>query len=99
MELLPRATAETLPPLYGIEKSADPIAYVKFFTPDSSWTWYAFEYDPAEKIFYGLVEGFEKEWGYFSLDELAEARGPLGLAIERDLFFEPTPRSVLTRRA
>lgn len=57
-----------------------------------------FEYDPAEHLCFGWVEGFEKEWGYFSLDELAEARGPLGLPIERDLHFVPTPRSILLEK-
>jgi hypothetical protein len=28
----------------------------KFFHPFSSWTWYATEYDPEDKIFYGLVD-------------------------------------------
>jgi hypothetical protein len=31
----------------------------------------------------------EVELGYFSLKELEEARGPLGLPIERDQLFEP----------
>ena len=35
------------------------------------------------------TEGFEKELGYFSLSELRSARGPLGLAIERDLHWKP----------
>ena len=91
MTLLPKAIEAKLPPLYsndGLGKEA--IAQVKFFTPDASWTWYATEYDPIERVFFGLVDGFEKELGYFSLDELQSVRGPLGLAIERDLYFEPT---------
>jgi hypothetical protein len=35
------------------------------------------------------VVGFEVELGYFSLKELKEARGPVELPIERDLYFEP----------
>jgi len=58
----------------------------KFFTPDSSWTWYAVEFD-GEDLFWGLIDGLEKEWGYFSLKELKAARGKLGLPIERDLYF------------
>ena len=35
---------------------------------------------------FGLVEGFEKELGYFSLDELLSLKfPPLGLSIERDM--------------
>ena len=39
--------------------------------------------------FFGLVEGHEKELGYFVLSELEEVRGPMGLPIERDLHFKP----------
>jgi len=35
------------------------------------------------------------ELGYFSLKELEEIRGPLGLPIERDLDFEPKTLSEL----
>ena len=76
---------------------ADPIGFVKFFTPDSNWTWYATEgsEEDGDFVFFGYVCGFENEFGYFRLSELQEARGPLGLAIERDLYFEPTPLSKL----
>lgn len=59
----------------------------KFFDPCSQWTWYATEYDPIERLFFGLVRGFEVEFGYFSLDELEAVKGRLGLGIERDLYF------------
>ena len=32
-----------------------------------------------------MVEGHEKELGYFHLSELERVRGPLGLPIERDM--------------
>jgi hypothetical protein len=70
-------------------KGLDALAVVKFFTPDSSWTWYASEFDG--EMFYGLVVGFEPELGYFSLSELETVRGKLGLPVERDAWFEPTP--------
>ena len=39
---------------------------------------------------FGLVEGFEKELGYFDLTELAETTVFGGVpAVERDLFWEP----------
>lgn len=65
------------------------IAICKFFTPDSNWTWYACEFDPVERIFFGFVRGMENEWGYFSLDELESVRAPLGLPIERDQVISP----------
>lgn len=91
--LLPVEVAVTLPPLYSCEKEEDPIARVKFFTPDSSWTWFATEYSPEERLFFGLVIGHDSELGYFSLDELESVRGPLDLPIERDLYWTPKPIS------
>lgn len=92
MELLPEEVQAKLPPLYSQEeKGMDAVAQVKYFTPDSNWTWWATEYDPATKTFFGLVEGFEREPGYFSLEELEITRGPLGLPIERDLYWTPKP--------
>jgi hypothetical protein len=60
------------------------ICVVKFFNPTGSWTWYATEFD-GEDIFFGLVDGFELEWGTFSLAELQSIKGHFGLGIERDL--------------
>lgn len=88
-KLLTKEIREKLPSLYSNEElGLLALAIVKYFTPDSNWTWYASEFD-GEDIFFGLVSGFEVELGYFALSELEEARGPLGLPIERDLHFEP----------
>ena len=98
MKLLTKKIREQLPPLYAQdEKGGRAIAYVKFFTPSSSWTWYATEGEPVKDDqgnetdyhFFGLVEGLEKELGYFSLRELEGVRGPLGLPVERDLHWRP----------
>ncbi|MHC4637819.1 MAG: DUF2958 domain-containing protein [Planctomycetota bacterium] len=59
----------------------------------NNWTWCATEYDPDERLFFGLVYGLEREWGYFSLDELESIKGPFGVGIERDRFFSPKPIS------
>ena len=89
LELLPQDVREKLPELYANEEiGLAAQALIKFFTPDSSWSWYASEFN-GDDIFFGLVIGFEAEFGYFSLSELESARGPLGLAIERDLHFKP----------
>lgn len=88
------AIAKTLPPLYSQEKlGKDAVAHVKFFDPQGGWTWYATEYDPKQRLFFGLVDGFERELGYFSLDELKSVRGRLGLPIERDIHWTPTKLS------
>jgi len=91
-ELAPEEVRKLLPELYSTEHEKDPVVQVKFFTPWTSWTWYVTEFD-GEDIFFGLVDGFEKELGYFSLSELQSARGPGGLRVERDLYFSPRPLS------
>ena len=89
MMLLTAKNRKSLPALYANEKLGDEaIVLVKFFTPDGRWTWYATEFD-GEDTFFGLVSGMVEELGTFSLSELASARGPLGLAIERDRYFTP----------
>ena len=89
MVLLTKEVLKKLPPLYSQEeKGLDAVAVVKFFTPDSNWTWYATEFD-GEDLFFGLVDGFEKEIGYFRLSELQSVKGALGLPIERDMYFKP----------
>ena len=98
MKLLTEQNRKDLPELYANEDiGLDAKAIVKFFTPDSNWTWYASEFD-GEDIFFGLVAGFETELGYFSLNELQSARGPMGLPIERDRWFTPTTLRELQER-
>ena len=66
---------------------------VKLFTPDGNATWLLTELDPnGAYLAFGLCDlGLgEPELGYVSLPELAAARGPLGLPLERDLHFAPT---------
>jgi Protein of unknown function (DUF2958) len=91
MKLLTTEILERLPPLGSQEeRGLDALAVVKFFFPDFHWTWYASEFD-GEDTFFGYVVGDVPELGYFSLAELTSARGKLGLPVERDRFFEPTP--------
>lgn len=92
-DLMPESIANTIPALYATQHDEDPLVRVKWFTPDSSWTWYVTEYDPAERLCFGLVIGHEREFGYFSLAEIEEVRGPLGLPVERDLYFQLKPAS------
>lgn len=88
--------SDNLPPI-GTGAS---MCKVKLFTPDSQWTWYITECgeegDPDSC--FGFVVGFEPELGYFSLAELREARGSLGLPIERDLHYKPEPLAIVVER-
>ncbi len=89
LQLMTQEIQGQMPELGANEEiGLEALARVKYFTPDSNWTWYASEFD-GEDLFFGLVIGFEIELGYFSLRELQQTRGPMGLHIERDLYYEP----------
>ena len=80
----------------------DPVVVAKFFNPCGAGTWYATEYDPERRIFYGYVSIFgdhNDEWGNFSLDELQDFKGRFGLGIERDLYFSEKPMSQVEPKA
>lgn len=92
--LIPPKLLNTLPNLYDTENTKDPICHIKLFTPDSNWTWYLTEVSKENNdTCFGLVSGHDIELGYFTLSELSEVRGPLGLKIELDSSFTPTPLS------
>ena len=88
MNLLTNNLRDKIPPLYSTDGEDDPTVWAKFFTPDSSWTWYVLEFD-GEDTFFGYVDGHYRELGYFSLSELRRVRGKLGLPVERDKHWEP----------
>lgn len=93
MMLLTKELRAKLPQLYSQEDiGLAAKAQVKFFSPYSNWTWYASEFD-GEDLFFGLVDGLEKELGYFSLKELSELTisfvGVEVPAVERDRHWEP----------
>jgi hypothetical protein len=98
MKLLTAELHRLLPPLRSAERVEDPTVHAKFFTPWSDWTWYVLEFD-GEDTFFGLVDGFEVELGYFSLGELESLRGPGGLTVERDIHFKPKPLSAVRRES
>jgi hypothetical protein len=91
MMLLTKAIKKQLPPLYSQDgKGMDATVYVKFFDPTGAATWFATEYDPEQRLFFGWAMLFTKEegeLGYFSLDELESVKGRFGLGIERDMHF------------
>jgi len=105
MKMLTKEIRKRLPKLYGQEDvpTADKVVHVKFFQPWGRWTWYATEGEPvngdgeslrageqeADFKFFGFVQGFEGEWGYWLLSELESVRGPFGLRIERDMWLSP----------
>ena len=90
MILLTKNLVKKLPKLYATEHipTEEKIAIAKLFHSASSWTWYIIEFD-GKDMCWGLVSGYEAEFGYFSLSELSKIVS-LGLRVERDIFFRPT---------
>lgn len=84
-------TSDKLPTIDESLAIESPIAKVKLFDPSGSWTWYVAAYDPETRTAWGLVDGHEKEYGEFAMEELVAIRGQFGLPIERDLYFTPKP--------
>ena len=95
---MPADITPTIPRIGETSQQPDPTLHVKWFTADANWTWYVAEYDPDSRIAYGFVVGHEPEWGTFSLDEIVQIRGALGLPVERDLYFEPCVASKVTKQ-
>ena len=91
--LMTKEVGDAIPALYANENAKDydtVLAPAKLFSPFSNWTWYITEMDSETGECFGLVQGFETELGYFSLDELAEATVFGGVpAVERDLYWQP----------
>jgi hypothetical protein len=87
---------KALPKLYSQENVSDPIVVAKWFSPYSNWRWFAIEWD-GEDQFFGLVQGFDTELGYFSKSELENTVYQMGAfalpAIERDLSWQAKPLS------
>lgn len=89
MKLLTKALAAKIPALYAQDgKGDDAIVYAKFFHCLSGMYWYATEYSPEDRLFFGWVYSQSPELGYFSLDEFEQTRIK-GIPMERDLHFTP----------
>jgi len=90
MKLLTKKLLKRFEEVGRQESVKDPLVIAKFFNPTGAGTWYATEYYPETREFFGYVSIFgdyNDEFGYFSLDELENYKGQFGLGIERDLHF------------
>lgn len=92
MELMNDELKKNLPMLYDTEdtKIEDKIVYIRYYEISSGWQWFLTEYDPSERLCFGIVYGHEVEWGYFSLDEMEQID-----TIIRDETFKPKKFSQL----
>ena len=96
MKLMTKQLEQRFARVGSQEEKKDPVIVARFFNPTGAGTWYATEYDPKTREFFGYVSIFgdwNDEWGYFSLQELEEYKGRFNLGIERDLHFKEQPAS------
>ena len=98
-KLLTEAIIKAIPPLghYSEDSSLEDLEgvtpHAKVFSPYSGHRWYFLELDPSTGEAYGMVEHLgATEFGYFNINELAQATFMKTVpAIERDLYWTPTP--------
>ena len=102
-KLMTKEIGDKIPALYANENAHDHdsvLAHAKLFSPYTGWTWYVTEWDRETGLCFGLVEGFEREIGYFDLTELAEATVFGGVpAVERDLHWKPKTLGEIRRES
>lgn len=96
MELIPKKIRDTIPKLYETEDQKDPLVYCKLFL--DGWTWLILEMSIDNDVCFGyVISPFGSELGYFSLAEIKEVKGSLGIGVERDLHFKPQSLSQLKK--
>jgi hypothetical protein len=102
MKLMTQELVQRFATIGSQQENKDPLIIAKFFNPCGAGYWFATEYNPEDKIFFGYVSLFGNEcdeWGSFSLTELEEIKTPpFGLGIERDRHFTETPSSEIIKQ-
>lgn len=92
-DFLPPEVLAALPKLYSTEQVdiTEKVIQAKWFSPYNGWRWYAVEIDDDDSRCFGVVHGFEVEWGYFDLNEMQAVKGWGGTVpgVERDVHWKP----------
>ncbi len=96
MKLFTKAILKKLPTLDDSSDLSikDQSVHCKLFNPVGVGTWYITAYNPTDKMAFGFVNLGDPpmaELGYISIDELENLKLPLGLSIERDMYFDSMP--------
>ncbi len=76
-----------VPGLYSTENVplSDRNVYFHFFCGNSNW--WILEYDPKDRLFFGIAKIFVYELGYISFDEMKDVKAFGMMEVERDLNF------------
>lgn len=91
MKLITKAIEKAIEkhPLYSTDGQTKKKVICKFFNPCGLGTWLVFEGERrpnGDWLFFGLVDLYDKEMGYFTLSQLQSVKLPFGLTIERDKY-------------
>ena len=95
MKLLTKEITEKATKQYSKGSDMEQMVVAKFFDPMGSWRWFLMNMDKDGDYCWGIVDGHAVEMGSFSIRELKSIQLPLGLGIERDMYFEPVKASEL----
>lgn len=91
-KMITKELEKALPSLSSSTNDDSPIL-VHYFNPAGRGDWFGMTYNPKTREFFGYVSIFHDyndELGYFSLDELESIKLPLGMHIERDIYWDTT---------
>lgn len=88
--MLYEPTEEELSKVPGLYKTdgiplSERYVYFHFFCGNSDW--WILEYDPKDRLFFGIAKIFVHELGYISFDEMKEVKAFGVMDVERDLNF------------
>jgi len=86
--LVPEEIRKITPEIGSQENNKNALAVCRLFTPWTHWSWFIVEANYETGECFGVVDGHEKELGYFDLKELEELNID-GRKIKFDETFEP----------
>jgi Protein of unknown function (DUF2958) len=86
MESLPAELLENIPKLYQTRQDANPVVWVRFFSPMFKWRWFIVECEDVDgtTMFYGWLSSSLETAGRFTQSDLVSMRAYLGCTIEHD---------------
>ena len=93
MKLLTKEIKTKAEKQYDKGSDMDQEVVAKFFNPIGQGTWYLMNKSPEDSYCWGIVDWMALEVGSFDIKELEETELPMGMKIERDLYFSPKPLS------
>lgn len=94
MRLLNEALIKRFAEVGRQEGKNNPLVIARFYNLLGRGNWWATEYYPEDRTFFGYASIFGDHidgWGYFSLDELEEVSIDGNIGIVRDITFKEQP--------